>query len=297
MPTTIPLTPPADFRFAPTAFSHGWCQLPPFSYSADAPVHLSRLHRLSDGTIVHLRVEPNSDHTLRVIADVDLTADQQDEARRAVTRCLNLDQDLTPFYDLLRDRPGYGWIEHVGAGRLLISPTVWEDLAKILLTTNTTWTVTRQMVGRLVTLGEFGGDGHVFPMPEQVAALSPEALHAHVRAGYRSAYLHELATAIAEGRLNVESWYGDPSLSGAELYKRLKALKGFGDYAAGGMMRLLHRYDQLGLDSVCRDMFRKRFNNGQPAPDSAIHAYYESFGTWKGLTLWMDVMWDELVKS
>jgi hypothetical protein len=41
------------------------------------------------------------------------------------------------------------------AGRLLVSPTVWEDLAKTLLTTNTTWGATVQMCRRLLTLGEY----------------------------------------------------------------------------------------------------------------------------------------------
>ena len=37
---------------------------------------------------------------------------------------------------------------------MLVSPTVWEDLAKTLLTTNTTWAMTKSMVARLAALGD-----------------------------------------------------------------------------------------------------------------------------------------------
>ena len=122
-----------------------------------------------------------------------------------------------------------GWNRR-GAGRLLKAPTVWEDLVKTLLTTNTTWAMTRQMVGRLVTLGAAHADGHAFPTPEQVAALTPDALNDHVRAGYRGAYLHDLAVAIVEGRVDVEGWYNSDLPNRTDLYKA--------DSEAQGLWRL-----------------------------------------------------------
>jgi 3-methyladenine DNA glycosylase/8-oxoguanine DNA glycosylase len=115
-----------------------------------------------------------------------------------------------------------------------------------------------------------------------------------VRAGYRGAYLHELATRIAAGEVDVEAWR-DPALPSAEVYKALKRLKGFGDYAAGSMMRLLGRFDQLGLDSVCRTMYAQRHNAGNAASDREIAAYYEPFGIWRGLVVWLDVMQEWIV--
>ena len=295
------LAVPPDFRFLPTVFSHGWCDLLPFSFDESTRM-LGRLHKLRDGLIVHVTVtmyEKTDDLTvtvhekaddLTVTTDTTITPEQQAEIGALVGRCLSFDHDLTPFYDLVRALPEYSWIERARAGRMLVSPTVWEDLAKTLLTTNTTWAMTKGMVSRLVTLGDEAADeAHCFPTPEQIAALDPEALNREVRAGYRSTYLHTLAVAVAEGRLDVEAWR-DPSLSSAEVYKALKQIKGFGDYAAGALMRLLGRFDQLGLDSVCRTMYAKRFNDGNPASDREIAAYYERFGDWRGLAVWMDVM-------
>jgi 3-methyladenine DNA glycosylase/8-oxoguanine DNA glycosylase len=126
-----------------------------------------------------------------------------------------------------------------------------------------------------------------FPTPERIAALPFDDLHAQVRAGYRDAYLHELARRIAAGDIEVESWRGLPSDA---LYKRITSLKGFGDYAAGNMLKLLGHYDRLATDTVCRDVYKNQLNNGiAAANDAEIAAYYEPFGHWRGLVQWMDV--------
>jgi 3-methyladenine DNA glycosylase/8-oxoguanine DNA glycosylase len=145
---------------------------------------------------------------------------------RVVSTCLNLDRDLTPFYRIARRRPGYRWVEATGAGRMLVSPTVWEDMAKTLLTTNTTWGGTVRMCRRLASLGEsFGEAEHSFPTPDRVAGMSVDELNDRVRAGYRGAYLHDLATAVAEGRLELESWRGPgPPGDDHDRFRRIRAV-------------------------------------------------------------------------
>lgn len=290
----IRLSPPPDFRFVPTIYSHGWCDLLPCRWSDEART-LERIERLSSGKVIRWRVWENAGD-LHAEADAPLDQREQDALASIIRRMLSMDHPIEAFYAAIRAHPDYAWFEQIGAGRMFVSPTVWEDLAKTLLTTNTTWTMTKGMVARLVTLGEAHPDGgHAFPMPDQIAALTPEALNAHLRAGYRGAYLHELAVRIASGALDVEAWR-DSALPSDEVYRALKGLKGFGDYAAGAMMRLLGRFDQLGLDSVCRTMFAQRHNGGAPATDKEIAAYYDRFGKWRGLVVWMDVMRDDLEK-
>jgi len=124
--------------------------------------------------------------------------------------------------------------------------------------------------------------------------MSAADLNAHVRAGYRGDYLHLLATRIAKGELEVESWR-DADLPSDEVYKRIKSLKGFGDYAAGNMLRLLGHFDRLATDSACRTVYKDSINKGvAAADDKEIAAYYQPFGQWRGLVQWMDVMEDYL---
>jgi 3-methyladenine DNA glycosylase/8-oxoguanine DNA glycosylase len=291
MPTFTLVYAPS-FHFWPTVTSHGWCVLSPFSYDDEGQT-LARVDQLASSRVLRWQVRSGDGSSLQIETDEAVTSAEQDEIRVRVARILSMDQDLTAFYSTAAAQPGYDWIEARGAGRMLTSPSVWEDLAKTLLTTNTTWTMTRGMVTRLTELGDRAADGTPsFPRPEQVAALTPDALNDQVRAGYRGVYLHTLADQIASGAIDPERWR-DTALDSAQVYKELKQLKGFGPYAIGALMRLLGRFDELGLDSVCRTMFKTRFNNGEPATDKQIAAYYAPFGRWRGLAVWMDVIWEE----
>ncbi len=328
---TIPM--PAQFNFVNTVFSHGWYQLAPFHYD-DARRLLQRILELSDGSVVLVDISDamhaRGDEVIYFgIHGLERSTEaQEEEIRAAVSRMLCLDWDLSGFYAAMRaisqqdGYPDYTWVEKGRAGRLLVSPTVWEELAKVLMTTNTTWAQTRNMVERLCALGapyypppepspeeENGAlfpqeahsdeeapadlpppepQGYAFPTPQRIAAMSPAELDEAIRAGYRSAYLHELAVAISEGRLDVEAWYNSP-LPSHELYAQIKRLKGFGDYAAGTMMRLLGRFDRIAIDTECRNAYRA-ITGSETAENGEILRYYEPFGAWRGLAMWMDII-------
>ena len=85
------------------------------------------------------------------------------------------------------------------AGRLLRSPTVYEDLVKTICTTNCSWALTKKMTANLVEkLGEKTSDGKsAFPTAQRMANVSAEFYKTEIRAGYRSAYFAELAEKTA----------------------------------------------------------------------------------------------------
>ena len=67
--------------------------------------------------------------------------------RSQVAHVLRLDEDLTPFYEVAEKDPDLSWVTS-GAGRLLRSPTVFEDVVKTICTTNCAWSATVRMVTR-----------------------------------------------------------------------------------------------------------------------------------------------------
>ena len=91
-------------------------------------------------------------------------------ALEGTAHVLRLDQDLSPFYLRAAEDPDLAWATR-GAGRMLRSPTVFEDVVKTVCTTNCAWSATVRMVDALVThLGDpaLGGDGplsNAFPTP------------------------------------------------------------------------------------------------------------------------------------
>jgi N-glycosylase/DNA lyase len=80
-----------------------------------------------------------------------LSERERAEAGRQVRRILGLDEDLGPFYAMVRGEPSFAWIETTGGGRILRAPTVFEDLVKMICTTNCSWSLTDRMVRRLVS--------------------------------------------------------------------------------------------------------------------------------------------------
>ena len=98
--------------------------------------------------------------------------------------------------------------------------------------------------------------------------------------GYRSASVHKIATDIAEGRLDLESW-SDPSIPSDDLYKRLLSLPGIGPYAASCLLIYLGRYDRVNIDSWARTLVGKEL--GRKVTDKEVHEFFEQYGKWRAL--------------
>jgi len=212
-----------------------------------------------------------------------------------VRHMLRLDDNLEQFYSTTKSDSDFGWIAAQGAGRLLRSPTVFEDLVKMICTTNCSWALTEKMVTGLVEkLGRAANDGRKsFPPAEAMAEKPLSFFVDEVRAGYRAEYLKELSTRVACGELNVEGWLKS-DLPTAELTKEIKGVKGVGPYAAENLLKLLGRYDGLALDSWTRAKFFQVRNKGKKTTDKRIARYYSRFNEWRGLALWCDVTRDWL---
>lgn len=291
MNITIPT--PRNFNFRRTILSHGWYGLLPFALNAEK-YELTRVIDLDPKPPVTI-VMRGTKGRVRVNASRPLTKTEVAKVTRDARHILRLDDDLQSFYLATSEDPEFAWIGIQGAGRMLRSPTVFEDLVKMICTTNCSWALTEKMVTGLVrNLGRESDDGsRSFPPAEAMAAMPLKFFVDEVRAGYRAAYLKELAERVAAGKLNVEQWLTSP-LSTAELIKELKGVKGVGNYAAENLLKLLGRYDGLALDSWTRAKFFQVRNKGRKANDKKIERYYSRFNEWRGLALWCDMTRDWL---
>lgn len=287
MVKTVFLDKPAGFSFRHTIYSHGWCDLPPFvidekNWSLDYVFTCKRT-----GVPASARLS-DSDGKIRI----DLDGSKIDKAGllRDVRHILRIDDDLTAFYDLAKRDENLAWVSGINAGRLLRSPTVFEDLVKTICTTNCSWALTKKMVTNMVEkLGVPSKNGQrAFPTAEAMACVDADFYRDEIRAGYRSPYFVELAEKVASGSLDLESWL-TTDLPTPELKKEMKKVKGVGDYAAETMLKMLGRYDGLALDSWLRAQFYKKHKNGRKCKDKTIELHYKKYGEWKGLALWCDM--------
>jgi len=274
--------------------SHGLVDLPPMRIDDDAraleitvplPEARPRTVRIADGRPGRARV------TVRGRPPGER---QQGAVLAAVAHVLRLDEDLSPFYAAAAGDPDLGWAAR-GAGRLVRSPTVFEEVVKTICTTNCAWSATERMVGALVAqLGEpaagaaDGPYGRAFPTADAMAAADESFYRDVVRAGYRGAYLRSLAADVASGALNLEA-VGRASrddLPDDELAALLLALPGVGPYAAAHIMMLLGRYSRLVLDSWTRPKYAA-LNGGRPVKDATIERRFRRYGPYAGLAFWL----------
>lgn len=216
----------------------------------------------------------------------------------AVRGILNLDLDLSSFYALAADDPELAWVTD-GAGRMIRSPTVFEEVVKTICTTNCSWSATTMMVGRLVDqLGEEVA-GRVpaemprraFPSPQAMAEQPEEFYRESIRAGYRSAYLVQLARGVSDGDIDIESLTGSSERSDEDVKQELLALPGVGPYAAAHIMLMLGRYSDLILDSWTRPKYA-RLRGKKEVGDPAIVRRFRRYGPYAGLAFWLYVTSD-----
>jgi N-glycosylase/DNA lyase len=284
----IHIAAPPDFAFDRTVRSHGWFDLPPFHYDREA------------GTLAFAYIDDASESVVAVtvrgaprglVASVSGRGAVARRAADVVRAVLRLDQDLAPVRAALAGAPELAACVDAGGGRLMRAPTVFEDVVKMLCTTNCSWGLTRVMVERLVEKAGARGPGGARAFPTAaVLAKKPVAFFRDVvRAGYRAPYLKELATRVASGALELESLRGS-SIPSDEVYARLRSMTGIGPYAADNLMRLLGHNDRLGLDSWCRARFLKLYPRTRKATlDAAIARRYRPYAPHSGLAMWLDL--------
>ncbi len=267
---------PVDLRR--TLASHGVADLPPNEIDADAWTLTTTLDLPRGATTV--RVSPGRKGFARVDGSGPSAA-----VLDAVRHLLRLDADLSAFYAIARADDGLVWAAS-GAGRMVRSPTVFEDVVKTICTTNCAWSATVRMTTALVErLGAEAPDGRrAFPSPATMAAADDDFYRDVVRAGYRGAYLRSLALGVAGGAIDLEA-LNDPGLPDDEVAERLLALPGCGPYATAHMMMLLGRYSRLILDSWTRPKYARL--NGRKAADRTIERRFRRYGDYAGLAFWL----------
>ena len=288
------------FNFSSVIKSHGWYQLAPFHLDEESNT-LHYILQLANGRVVELKLSDAGDG-IRVETD-KLDKIERKEVADKVNWMFGLDMDFSRFYIASRGEPKLRRVKQRSLGRVLRSPTVFEDVIKTILTTNTLWAATKNMTHRLVdTFGSSlsGGSSpsrpavealdqkRAFPNAASIAASSPEILKEAIRVGYRAPAIHQLAVRVASGELDLESLKISP-LSTLELRKELMTINGVGPYAAANLLMMLGRHDFIPIDSYALKMVSHEWYKGKPVTAKDVEKRFEKWGEFKGIAFWF---WD-----
>jgi 3-methyladenine DNA glycosylase/8-oxoguanine DNA glycosylase len=293
------------FNFTSVVNSHGWRQLTPFSYDEDNQT-LFYILQLSNGRVIELKLYEASEGVQ--VETEKLNKTERKEVAEKVRWMFGLDMDFSLFYAASRGEPKLAHAKKLARGRVLRSPTLFEDVIKTILTTNTLWAATKNMTLKLVNeLGTAlplssasgtivsGAVGEVeapvkkaFPTPAAIAASSPQFLQEKIRVGYRAPAIHQLAVRVASGEFDLEA-LKTSELPTLELRKELLTINGVGPYAAANLLMILGRHDFIPIDSYALKMVSLEWYRGKPITAKEIEKRFEKWGEFKGLAFWF---WD-----
>jgi N-glycosylase/DNA lyase len=296
---------PVDF--ARTLLSHGVADLPPNAIARDGSRMQTVLPAVGRAWVVELRAAAGARARVAGAGPArggsgsgagSPPAAARPELLAQLRHMLRLDEDLSAFYLAAADDAVLRWVT-TGAGRMLRSPTVFEDVVKTICTTNCTWSATERMVGAIVselgTPAAGAPDRRAFPTAAQLAGAGDDFFRDVARAGYRGPYLRALAADVAEGRLDLEE-LNDPELPDDEVAERLLALAGVGPYAMAHVMMLIGRYQRLILDSWTRPTYR-RLSGRARVTDKGIDRAFRRYGAFAGLAFWLTLTEDWVTEA
>lgn len=285
---------PVDLRR--TLVSHGLVSLPPMALDEDAPA-LEVTLSAGSGRPRTMRITNGRDHHAAITVKgrqpgTKVRAAVLDRARYL----LRLDEDLSDFYAQIATDPDLAWAAR-GAGRLIRGGSVFEDVVKTICTTNCAWSATVRMVSAIVEhLGEPAAGNRAagpttaraFPSPQAMVEVGAGFYRDVARAGYRGAYLIEIARRVADGEVDLESFDAAhaAALDDDEVVEQLLALPGVGPYALAHIMMLLGRYSNLVLDSWTRPTYARRAGR-KSVKDATIERRFRRYGRYAGLAFWL----------
>ena len=201
-----------------------------------------------------------------MVCDRKVERDEAAGIKRQTTRMLRIDEDQSAWYRVHREAKRRRF------GRMFRSADLFEDMVKTITGCNVTWRNTMTMNARLVEAVGHGG----WPTPTMVADFGVERLKSACRVGYRAERIVRLAESFLDGSLDV-GWYESPERETEELFRAVKGLYGFGDYAANNMLQLLGHYDRLPIDTETYRHFCKVQGIRRPKDPTKLHGRIETY--------------------
>lgn len=196
---------------------------------------------------------------------------------------LNLDTDLTPFYDWAQADPVLKELVTRCHGlRPLYARTLFEGIVTSITAQQVNLafaTTTRSRLirryGKGVTLA--GRSFYTFPAPEALAEASLQDLREMQLSWRKAEYIVTLARLVASGELNLQEF---PRLTNAQVIERLTRIKGLGRWTADWLLaRGLGRGDVVAAgDLAVRKAIGRFYFGGQTPPAEEVREFAARWG-------------------
>jgi 3-methyladenine DNA glycosylase/8-oxoguanine DNA glycosylase len=304
------LEPPSDYSLSRDYCSYGYFLLEPSRWDV-ATRSVTRAFALPDTVAVVRISQKGVGEPLKVELASPIAKPAKVALIEQISRMLRLDEDERLIAEFHRMDPRW---KKSGRGRLMRSPTFFEDVIKTVTSCNVTWPSTVAMNRRLCealgdTSTQSSGTGILpvstpsttdqstpashpaFPTFERIAKTRPATLRARCRVGYRDQRIVELARMFRSGAIK-PAWFEDPTTPDDDIREALLELPGIGPYAAANIMQLLGRYSNLPCDTetVRHGKELLGFKGSTAQVTKRVLAHFKPFGPHAFRSYWFE-MW------
>jgi len=260
-----------NFSLRKTVLSHGWVNLPPYNYDYKNNV-LYRTEIVNDNLIELFISQKDNFVTVKIKSKEKLDKSAKNKIKKKIHNIFQLDIDLDEFCTLAKklNKRIFRYL-NAGGGRFLTGISLFEDVVKTLLTTNTTWNQTVKMSENFIS--QFNKIKYKtpiicgFPTYCEFRKIKPNKVIKGLRFGYRNEYLINIINKFLEK----EGFVDDDKMT---IINELREVKGIGKYSIAHIKCLMGIFDEIPIDS---EVIKYAKLKGIGHSEKQIIKYYQEY--------------------
>ncbi len=225
----------------------------------------------------------------RILSGSPELQDGMEPVKKFVGTIFNLDDNLVPFYEYVRDDPVMtGIIPHLYGLKPPTTPTVFEALVDSIIEQQISLSVAHRLQTRLIKM--FGDTitcrdttGYCYPTPERLAEADIPQFRATGLTNRKGEYIRDISAAIVSDEIDLEELRQENDTG--EIIRYLRSIRGIGRWTAElTVIRGLHRLDAFPADDVGFQRIISRFyGDGRKIKADETRNRAGQWGKWQGL--------------
>lgn len=228
----------------------------------------------------------------------EITESDKTKAKEKIVALFNLDFDLRPFYDEVKNDQTMARItERLRGLKSPTTATVFEALVDSVVEQQISLKVANSIEKRLIkrfgdTLDVNSTKYYSYPTPQRLASVETKEFRNSGLSQRKAEYLKEISTLVAEGQMDLDKIKQYEKAD--DIIRELDSVRGIGVWTAElTMIRGMKKLEALPAD----DLGLRRVISQYYCDDNKITSYQarqiaENWGKWKGLAAYYLVMTD-----
>jgi len=285
---TVYPTPPFDFELSAMIFSGGDTQIRRYENGEfwqviRAGSKLILMKIASAGTVEDPKL------SVRLECRQKISDKDRERAGKTVRTLFNLDFDVKPFYEHVKDDSVMAYLIRKLRGlKNPTTPTVFEALIDSIVEQQISLSIANTMEDRLIkSFGEvlaLGKEAHyAFPTPRGLASASIQRLRSCRLSQRKAEYIRDVSKMVDNGELSLEKIKGYEDAN--DIIRELDGIRGIGIWTAEmTMVRGMQRAEAFPADDVgLRRVISHYYCGGRGISSEEARKIAEKWGKWKGL--------------